>query len=478
MTHSSAIPSRISTALFFASLLLVACAVFITSASIAEAQTVFSASAQQSYDSNVFLENDDDISLLPLPEGTTLEDFTSLLDERANADPDEDFITNLSLGVSTAPEISPHVKTGVELRGGFLFFQDFSDEDRFTLDALIKVDAEKSLIPDPFYLGVTADLRSNQSDVTVAEGTAARQSEVFSAGLGTGVREIPIAALTALDVGYNFNYSNSLGEFLIDSDKDPLFEEEGSDFISNFLNLQVQNQVQENLTGNLRVDFGYLDYIKIENQNGISSEDSESELDRLEGRSTVGFNYAASEQVGLFADIGVGVSRLADEPEPITATAVAPDGTTVEVESERDRNLTSLIYSAGLSYAPEPTLNFVLAADQSQSSNIDGERVITRGIALNASKAIGNRYTLAAGGRFSQYDQNESTVSDGTDRVEAFATASYALTEAISLAIGYSFVDQNADDEELTIFNIRSSDYDSHRAFVSLSAGFVGIPTF
>src|SRR5438477_316479 len=80
-------------------------------------------------------------------------------------------------------------------------------------ESLVTLDASDKLIPAPFYMALQSSLQSESNDVTVASGTAARQSESHDGTFRTGIRSYPIAKDTTFDLGYVLLRHDFLGAF-------------------------------------------------------------------------------------------------------------------------------------------------------------------------------------------------------------------------------------------------------------------------
>ena len=110
---------------------------------------------------------------------------------------------------------------------------------------------------------------------------------------------------------------------------------------------------------------------------------------------------------------------------------------------------------------------------QSAGTDINGGRLLSRSFGVNGNYIFNNRTSANLSGQFAQFNSGDS-LSKPTDRFSVTAATRYSLTDAIALAIGYSYVVQNADSQSTSVL-FNSGDYEGHRVFVSLDTGFMGL---
>jgi len=460
-------------------LLLVALGLLIQTRA-ASAQVVITAGAQEIYDDNIFLENDTGTPP-PIVIDDSLSDPNLNIDppKQADGDPDSDFITNVYLGFSGAVPLSEKIKTSAEGKVGVLIFADQSDETRFTVDTVLTADSDKTLIPEPFYVNSRVAIQSRSSDITAAEGTATKQAQTLVAALGLGARDIALAQDTKFGLGYTFAYNDFLGDFTLkNKDNEELgafknrVEPRGSDYFTNGVDATLDKILNPQWAAGLFAGVTNYTFTNVDS-NDLASKD-EDDLDRTDGTAGLKTSYQISEQVSAGASAAVNLSHLKNEPDPIFVTVIDDNGETTQVLKDQDSDQVSLGYGANLNYAPEPLSLFRLAVDQSQQTDIDGDRIITRSVSLDASKAIGDRFKLGAGGRFLQFNVGDS-ITKPTERFEVTASIQYSLTENVALTAGWNYYNQRADEDNLRErFLFASEDYEGNRVFVGISGGLVG----
>lgn len=438
--------------------------------SAAAAQVALSAGVQEVYDDNVFLEDDQEVVPPPPQPGQQ----PIVIPETSDGDPNDDFITHAFLGVSGALPIHPDIRSGIEARGGAMFFADQDDESRFTLDSVIKLESLPSLLPEPFFAEITSDLNSGSNDISVAEGTAARQSQTHTLSLGAGVRDIEVFSRTDWAAGYRFARHDFLGEWTF-SERDSenrTIDQDGSDYFSNGISTGLTHHMTQQLDLSLTADATYLSYTQVDS-NDVFEDKSSEELDRIEYNFGGGFAYLVSDKFDVSARAGVDLAHYTDDPQPQTIQIVDENGNVQTVTSDPDDSQASFAFDASANYRFDDVTGINASANQSASSDIDGDRIVTRTFALNASRKLGENLQFMVGGRYTQFSGGDS-LSGASDRYDVTTSAKYALTKSIALAAGWNYVNQAADEDELATF-ILSEDYESHRFFISITAGLLGL---
>ncbi len=450
------------------------------SATTAEAQVVVTVGVQEVYDDNIFLENDKGTPP-PIVVDPSLADPGLLLEPptEVNGDPDDDFITNAFIGLSGAIPISPHVKTAAEGKFGVIIFADNDDENRLTADAVFTISAEPSLVPAPYYVDGRVAIESKQNDISSASGTASQQSQTLNPGLNLGVRGIELSPATKFGIGYALTYNEYLGDFTFKNKNNEdlgvyagLVDPKGSDYFTNAIDSGLDYTVTEKWTAGLFA--GVTDYTFTNVETNDAVDKTEDDLDRTEGVAGVRSTYQLSEKLSVGGSVGMNLSHLKTEPDDVFVTVISDDGTTTQITQQGDQNDVSLTFGGNLSYAPEATSLLRLAVDQARRTDLDGDRLITRSASLDASKSIGDRLKLAAGGRFLQFNIGDS-ISSPTERYEVTASVQYSLTESLALTAGWNYTNQDADEsnlEQRLLF--QSEDYEGNRFFVGITAGLVG----
>lgn len=433
------------------------------------AEVVISAGIQELYDSNIYLEDDNEIPPFPAIDPVTGEEVTIVPPESENGDPNDDLITNPSLSISGAVPISEHMDTAIEGKVGAFIFADQTDEGRLTLDTLIKVTAKESLLSKPFYVDLASNINSNSEDVTVAEGTAARQSQTHEATLNLGLRGLEVVSKTDFDLGYSLNRHDFLGEFLFQS-RDNRPDEEGADYWEHILSPVLTHHVTQTVDAHLRTEASFLDVTSVESEDPDARE--EEDLDRYRYSASLGLSAVLSEQVQGEIEAGIDYSDFRED-QSITTIIPGADGSLTTVTENIDDNETSFIFRADLAYTPSAGTTFGIDGEQSTAIDIDGDRLLVRTFSADLSQKLGERFEFIAEGMFTQYEEDDN-LNDSSDRLEVTTALRYSVTEALALSLGWNYATQDAGEDAGDSF-FRSEDYDSHRAFISLSGGLLGI---
>ena len=430
------------------------------------AQVAISATVEEIYDDNIFLEDDEG-----LPELTGLPpELAALITKDNDGDPDSDFITHGVLSISGAIPLSRHFKTAAEARVGAFIFAEESEESRATVDSILDIEPGPSILPEPFAASFRSALQAGVSDVGIASGTAARQIQTHDASANVGVQSWPIFKDTYYSLYYTFLRHDFLGEWTFE-DRDERREEDGSDFISNTVGTSIDHDLTPRLSLSLRGAAQDLNFTNVEDNDGIGEKDS-SDLNRKEYNASFGMEYALNEKVTFKGSVGVDFTDFEEQPSPLIDTVVNPDGSTSEVVRMVDDSETSLIFSAGVDYTPSQFTRLDFGVSQSRATDINGNRVIVRSASFNSSYSITDSLRATLGGLFSQFKEGDD-LGDSEDRYEATVALRYALSRTISISLGWNYANQETG-EVFESITARSSDYESHRAFISLSAGLVG----
>ncbi|MFN8389008.1 MAG: hypothetical protein U0136_01810 [Bdellovibrionota bacterium] len=447
----------------------------------ASAQVVISTGIQEIYDDNIFLEDDKGVPP-PFVVDSQLGDPNAnvIPPKQVNGHPDEDFLTDLYVGVSGAIPLTPALKTSADVKVGAIIFADNSNQSRMTLDSTLDVLTEKSLLPDPYYVEAKNVVQSRASDITAADGTATRQSQTMITSLQLGVRDVKLGTDTKAALGYTFAYNDFLGDFTFsNSDEEDLgpfanrVKVRGSDYITNGLDGTIDHTLATNLDGGVFAGVTEYTFTNVES-NDLQTTQDESDLDRLEAVTGLKSTYQVSQQVSVGGSAGVNYSHLNNRPDDVTVTVIDENGVATEVSRPGQQNDTSFIFGANVNYVPDVTSLLRLAVDQTRSTDVDGNQLITRSVSLDGSKAFGDRWKLAAGGKFLQFNVG-SSLSRPTERYEFTLSTQYSLTESIALSAGWNYVDQSTDKDNLSQRLVYASeDYTGNRFFIGLTAGLVG----
>lgn len=315
----------------------------------AQAQVVYSIGVQEVYDDNIYLEGD---VAPPLPAAGTETGTPFIITDDFDGEANEDFITNVTLGASSALEFSPHVKSSIGAQLGFLMFADYSDESRMTLDAFFGASSESSLIPDPFRLSLSDRISSTNGRSSVAAGTATRQAQENDASLTLTVAEQEIAELTTVGGNYSFTRHDFLGEFLFSgSDSNVRLEEEGADYFQNSVTVAFRRQFNERLSASFDNLLSYQTFTGGDSVD-FGASDVEEKNDRMNYRPSVGVGYIVNDQLLASGSVGMDLTRFDDEPTPRAVSIVNADGTTSSFTQDSKSTETSLFFSGALDYRP------------------------------------------------------------------------------------------------------------------------------
>lgn len=439
---------------------------------------------QQSYDDNVFLENDERIPV-PLIANAALEEdirdgaLSVFAGDETDGDPDDDFITNVFLSMATQfPQVAKYADVNVEGTVGALFFAEVENQDRLTLDAKLRANLSKELIPEPFYIGAGASLESQSNNATIAEGTAARASETLTANWRGGLERYEILDRTTFDLGYQGAYRTFLGELRFNDVEEGQEEEEGADYHTHTAVTGVNYSVNDRLTIGVKGSAGVQLYLSADSNDLLKGgvDDGEDSLDRTNADIALEASYIASERLTFGGTVGVGYSSLHDEPGPREVTFIKKNGQAETIIVEQDGDDSSLIFSGNAGYNFAPGSVATLGLSQEISNDLDGDRIFTRAVFANLTKAFGDRFSLTLAGSYNEFS-SDSDLDRGTTRFDASASGTIALTQNLSLIVGYNYITQDTEDDDLEQqLRFQSNDYDVNRVYVTLNAGLVGLP--
>ncbi len=441
----------------------------------AMAQVALSVGVDEVYDDNIYLEDDlnTDAPVIVTDPGTGL---TTVIPKDLDGDKNDDFITNVYAAVSGAVPLSKHLKTGVEAKVGALVFAKEEEESRLTLDSTISIASEKTLLPEPLFFSIASEFRSDSSDIAVAEGSAAEGSQTHEAIVDLGLTKWEFMDRTDLDLYYTFTRHDFLGDFTFgsrsDSPDEVRQEAEGSDYFSNALHGRVNRHMTQQVDAFIAASTDFLTYTDVQS-NTVVIDSGTDELDRFDNRYSVGTDYIVNDKVKVGGEVGLDHTHYVNDLSSVDVTFINPDGSQTVETIDRSQNETSLFFAAYADYAPDKSTSVGLRADQESGNNIDGSRIETRSVSLNASRLFGERVQAGLGGRFLQFSEGDN-LNDPTNRVEATVSLHYILTPSMTLGVGYSYINQNADSNSENNLITGAGDYDSNRVFISFNAGLVG----
>lgn len=428
-------------------------------------ELAISVGAQEIYDSNVFLEDDRNIDLSAIAPGLDPEAL-----EQVDADPNDDFITNAYIGVQGALPIPQYLKGSGSAKVGALTFADVSEQNRLTLDGALELSLADDFRPEFLTLAVGDTLQSGTTSISNAANTATRTSETNDAYLNLGLGEFALAPQTTSSFGYRLNRRDFLGEFLFDENKEipdsTQFKERGADYFSNSIDANVKNQISQQLDAGVTLGADHTNFTKVRSDAAGEGDNP----DRMDYRGSLFSNYRASEEFVFSGRVGATYSEFDDERAP--RSIVFTDGSTVSVIPED--NYTSLTFLGSLTYLPQAESSLRFSVGQDVVTDVGGERTLVRTVRLDGGHEFNERIAASAGVLFSQFDNSDS-LSDASDRFEFNTGLSYSLTESVALIAGYNYINQSTDGVSEQFFSLGADDYETHRAFIGINAGFVGI---
>ena len=448
----------------------------------ASAQTVFTFGADEYYDNNIFLEDDNGVpapvivdSQLGQPEGNLK------IPDQYDGDPNDAYITNVFVGASGAVPLSQSLVTTAAGRVGGIFVGDYSDQDRVTLDTNLSISPEQGLLPEPLNFSITDTIRSQGGNIGTANGTATQQTQTHQVGLNLGAGNMRIADKTTASLAYSFNYSQFLGAFLLDGQNDedlgPYANQndqnssDGSDFITNGIDGSINRNITQSWVAGLFAGVTQFTYTRV--GSNVGDEDA-SDLDRLDARTGIRSSYQLNEKFFINSSVGVLRTSLSNSPDQQTATVVDGDGNITEVNTTPESDQTNLIFSGGFTYIPVPSFTLITSADQFSGPDTNGNRITTRSFSVDAIKTFGDRTRAGATGRFLQFSGGDD-LSGATDRYEVSTFVGYNLLQNLEIHAGWNWGIQNADDNNVAQqVQFGNGDYEFNRFFIGLTTGFVG----
>ncbi|MCC6933428.1 MAG: hypothetical protein IT292_09265 [Deltaproteobacteria bacterium] len=447
--------SRIITALSLIALTLIAPA-------LSNAQVALTVGVEEIYDQNIYLEDDNNMLVIPdNVDRSQIGDITPY-----DGDPNEDYITNVYLSASGSIPLSRHLKTAAEGRLGSMFFAENSDESRLTLDTLATMESEESLLAKPWFFKLSSDFNSQSGDITVSDGATAKQSESHLATFDLGIKKWEFSQSWDLSTNYRLQRMDYLDMFTFSDSA--LESQDGADYLANGLVNEIGYKYSETLRFVLTSSVDYFSYTSTGDDADFVEKD---DLNRIAYDSRMGIRYQPEEKLALASNVGFEANHYPDRefPQANVTNSETPSASV----SEADNDEMSFVYDVSGSYMFDPTSTLSLLFEQTTGNDISGASVSYRNLAVNFTKAISDVLSLNTGGRFMQYSDGDS-ISNATDRYEATIALSYALTEALSLSAGWNYVNQNASEYEVDSM-LASDDYESHRAFIGISAGVIGV---
>jgi hypothetical protein len=448
------------------------------------AQVSITLGAQNIYDDNIFLEN---TSRPPIPilsnqdllEGTDGERPNPLILENFDGKPNSDFITNLNIGIAgELPFARQIIKSSYDFDIGALFFAEYSEQDRITLDGAIETSLSDLILPRPYYLSIRNGLFSASNNVAAPGSTATQTTQNYILTGETGFRKAEIASNTTYSLGYLGSYQKFLGDFLINSPTNPrsLTQQGGVDFHSHMgitsLDYRVNNDLEVGIAGSggMQIftditagDFGGGDF-------------DPSLLDRTNAEIKGTAKYTISKTLFFDGAAGIGYSQLSNDPGPLEFTFINEEGQTVTELRDINRANTGLTYLLSLNYAYRPGSLLTVGGTQGFTTNIDGQRFITRVSFFNISEPLTDDIRLIIGGSYMQFE-DQSDLAPNFDRFEGSVSFNYHIGQNTALMAGYNYTVQSTKTSDVFETNrLLSQDFHSNRIFFGITTGFVGLP--
>ena len=194
-----------------------------------------------------------------------------------------------------------------------------------------------------------------------------------------------------------------------------------------------------------------------------------NDLDRDELTPSLTGRYIISKDFTADGSVGYNMTRYQNDRSSVQAVVINPDGTQTVINEGRSNNSDSFIFTAGTSYSPDPGTALRLGVDQTTTPDVNGERLITRGVTFSGVETLTDRLRGSLSARYLQYGVG-SNLTNPTDRWEFTAALQYSITPSVSLNTGYQFADQSIEKnnlEQRAIFT--TEDYQSNRIFLGLS---------
>ena len=448
----------------------------------AQAQVSVTLGAQEMYDDNIFLEDDVKRPPFVITDDLIEEDVKrgrvpTLLGEEIDGEKNDDLITTLSLGIAgNVPVLQQYATTTAQGQVAFLLFADQSSQDRVTLDGRIESEATEAFLRKPYYANLLNEFTSSSGDVSSAQGTATRTTQVYTLTGRSGIRNVEIAPKTDYSLGYIGSLHLFLGELRFEEEGPGEVEEQGADYHSHTAETEVGYDVTKDLRVALVGNAGVQLFTNAETSDIDEDLRDENTLDRANYTGTANVRYQATQKVNLNGSVGVSQSNRFETPQPTEVTTFDRKGVPTTVTIEREKNDTTLIFRAGVDYDFEPGSKLQAGVEQSVGTDIDGDRIATRSVYGNGTKEITDRLSFILAGRYLQYSIDDA-LQNAVDRFEGSTSLNYLLTQQVSLQLGYNYVDQKTDDNQLEDqLSLRAEDYKANRVFIGVNAGFVGLP--
>ena len=450
---------------------------------VSEAQVSITISAQEMFDTNVFLEDGNRRPSFVIVDDQFEKDFddgkvNTILSDELDGKENSDFITNLSISLAgSSPYLTEYMDNKAQFGVGFILFSEFTEQNRLTLDGVLETSAADTWLPRPWYASLTNALQSSTSDnVSTAEGTASRSTETYTLTGRLGIANLEVLRNVTWGLGYTGTYHVFLGELRFDDEAPGETEEEGSDFHSHSIGSSFTYQATSSLSFALSGDIGVQYFTNVETTDIDRETRDEDDLDRTNYNTRLTMIYTPDRHFSARAFVGSATSEYMETPQPAEVTVIDEDGQTRNIIVTRDDTETSLVFGGELGYNFAPGTSVLAGVDQNVGTDIDGDRITTRSIYSNGAFALTDRLSLSLSARFLEFSSNDD-LDESTERVELSSSFSLLVTQQASLVLGYNYVDQNADDPFADgALRTRANEYQAHRVYLGFNVGFLGLP--
>jgi len=453
---------------------------------LAAAQIAVSVGVQEIYEDNVFLEDDigaftpealEGIQQLPEEDQELFE-----LPESQNGDPDDAFLTNLTLGISGGSPFSKYANLSFDATAGLIFFSGVDDQDRWSLDSLIELRPAEYVLPQWLDISANSAFQTDSFDSGIAEGSLARQTTRHIATLNVGTsHQLSKTVISALT--YRLQQTSFIGEttFSDSEDEEDLSQlldddDDGADFLSHTFGISLSKQFAARTTGSIGTS---LQLIEFSGGSSPDDEDFNDEIDRQLWSAEAGLVHSFSEKFSVNGRVGFSRTSFDEAREGRDVFALdVEEGLEVIATEGSDDTPTTLTFSAGLNYIPNSAIAFGAFANQSVGLNSEGAEVAVRTINLNLTYIASDRLAFTAGGQHFETANDEDFEVDGLERLSSTLSATYSLSPSLTVSAGWSFTDQSGtlSQDGLDGLLFRSEDYESNRFFLSINKGLVGLP--
>lgn len=426
----------------------------------AEAQTVYSVGTQQVYDSNIYLESGKPFT------GEVPEDPNGRPFKEFDGDKNDDFISNPYIAVAGRIPFFSEVVANYSARTGFLLYTNNSVENRATADASISLTPEQGVLGQYWTLGLTDVLSSQANSVGVAQNTSARQAQINNVSLSGGLNNYNFTNQDSFSNILSISRQDFLGQFLFGGNNDDeRTEMQGVDSFGYAMNSRLNHKISERWSLYLNNNLNYYD-VTGGTTNNVGG-DTGRNNDRVNDSPSIGFTYFPGQYLQLNASTGVDFSYYTNaQPNRV----LDENGEFIDT---RDKSQNSFFFGSSAGYTISDRAMAGINIMQSAGTDIDGNRILVRTVAAHGSYIISDRASGNLSAQFNQFD-NGDNLNDATDRYEILASVRYSITDAISLSVGYSYSNQNAEGNTPTVL-FSNGDYDDHKAFLSIDTGFIGI---